>query len=50
MTPKEFVEYAEAIYRPSAKLISLAPANKPDWKPAQGNLMNLGQLLHHLST
>lgn len=50
MTPKEFVEYAEAIYRPSAKLISLAPAGKLDWKPAQGDSMSLGQLLHHLST
>ncbi len=50
MTPKEFIEYAETIYRPTAKLISLAPAEKLDWKPAQGNYMSLGQLLHHLST
>ena len=50
MTPKEFAEYAEAIHRPSAKLISLAPASKPDWKPGPGNIMSLGQLLHHLST
>lgn len=49
MTPKEFVGYAEAIHRPSAKLVSLAPANKLDWKPAPGTFMNLGQLLHHLS-
>ena len=50
MTPKEFAEYAEAIHRPSAKLISLAPASKADWKPGPGNIMSLGQLLHHLST
>ena len=50
MTPKEFAEYAEAIHRPSAKLISLAPASKLDWKPGPGNVMSLGQLLHHLST
>ena len=50
MTPKEFVEYAESIYRPMAKLISLAPASKLDWKPGKGDYMNLGQLLHHLST
>jgi hypothetical protein len=50
MTPKEFAEYAEAIHRPSAKLISLAPASKLDWKPGPGNIMSLGQLLHHLST
>ena len=50
MTPKEFVEYAESIYRPTAKLISLAPASKLDWKPGKGGYMNLGQLLHHLST
>jgi len=49
MNAKQFVEYAESIYRPSAKLISLAPANKLDWKPAQGNYMTLGQLLHHLA-
>ena len=49
MNAKQFVEYAESIYRPSAKLISLAPANKLDWKPAQGDYMNLGQLLHHLA-
>ncbi|HSB80357.1 MAG TPA: DinB family protein [Candidatus Methylomirabilis sp.] len=50
MTPKQFIEYAESIYRPTAKLISLAPANKLDWKPAKGNYMSLGQLLHHLAT
>ncbi len=50
MTPKEFVEYGESIHRPSAKLISMASAGKLDWKPASGNYMNLGQLLHHLST
>ncbi len=50
MTPKEFVEYAESICRPTAKLISMAPAGKLDWKPAKGDYMNLGQLLHHLST
>ncbi len=50
MTQKEFIEYAESICRPSAKLISLAPAGKLDWKPAQGDYMSLGQLLHHLST
>lgn len=49
MTPKEFVEYAESIYRPTAKLISMAPAGKLDWKPAQ-DAMSLGQLLHHVST
>jgi uncharacterized damage-inducible protein DinB len=49
MNAKQFVEYAESIYRPSAKLISLAPANKLDWKPAQGTYMTLGQLLHHLA-
>ncbi len=49
MTPKEFVEYGESIHRPSAKLISMASAGKLDWKPASGNYMNLGQLLHHLS-
>ena len=49
MIPKEFVGYAEAIHRPSAKLVSLAPATKLDWKPAPGTFMNLGQLLHHLS-
>lgn len=50
MTPKQFIEYAESIYRPTAKLISLAPAGQLDWKPAAGNSMTLGQLLHHLST
>jgi hypothetical protein len=50
MNAKQFVEYAESIYRPSAKLISLAPAGKLDWKPAQGNYMSLGQLLHHVAT
>lgn len=50
MTPKEFIEYAESIYRPTAKLISLAPSDKLDWKPRPGNYMNLGQLLHHVST
>jgi len=50
MTPKEFIEYAESLYRPTVKLISLAPAGKLEWKPGQGNYMNLGQLLHHLST
>jgi hypothetical protein len=48
MNAKQFVEYAESIYRPSAKLISLAPANKLDWKPGKGNYMTLGQLLHQL--
>ncbi|HXZ43778.1 MAG TPA: hypothetical protein VEH53_03050, partial [archaeon] len=49
MNAKQFVDYVESIYRPSTKLISLAPPNKLDWKPAQGNYMNLGQLLHHLA-
>lgn len=50
MNAKQFAEYAEALYRPSAKLISLAPATKLDWKPASGNYMTLGQLLHHIAT
>src|SRR5574337_89608 len=50
MNAKQFVEYAESIYRPSAKLISLAPSGKLDWKPAHGNYMSLGQLLHHVAT
>jgi hypothetical protein len=49
MNAKQFVEYAESIHRPSAKLISLAPAGKLDWKPAPGNYMTLGQLLHHVA-
>jgi hypothetical protein len=36
MNAKQFVDYAESIYRPSTKLISLAPASKLDWKPAHG--------------
>ena len=49
MNAKQFVEYADSIYRPSAKLISLAPADKLDWQPGKGNYMTLGQLLHHLA-
>ena len=49
MNAKQFAEYAESIHRPSAKLILLAPANKLDWKPGEGNYMSLGQLLHHLA-
>jgi hypothetical protein len=49
MTPEQFIEYAESIYRPTVKLISLAPAGKLDWKPMPGNVMTVGQLLHHLS-
>ncbi len=49
MTPQEFVEYAESLCPPTLKLISLAPAGKLDWRPAPGNYMTLGQLLHHLA-
>ncbi len=49
MNAKQFAEYAGSLYPPSAKLISLAPADRLDWKPGKGNYMSLGQLLHHLS-
>ncbi len=49
MTPQEFVQYAESLHPPTLKLISLAPAGKLDWRPAPGNYMTLGQLLHHLA-
>jgi hypothetical protein len=49
MRPEQFIEYAESIYRPTVKLISLVPAGKLDWRPYPGDFMTLGQLLHHLS-
>jgi hypothetical protein len=49
MTPRQFIEYADSLYPPTIKLISLAPAGKADWRPAPGNYMTLGQLLHHLA-
>ncbi len=49
MTPQEFIQYAESLYPPTVKLISLAPASKLDWAPAKENYMTLGQLLHHLA-
>ncbi len=44
-----FLSFYKGIHRPSAKLISLAPADSLAWRPAEANMMNLGQLLRHLA-
>jgi uncharacterized damage-inducible protein DinB len=44
-----FLSFFKGIHRPSAKLISLAPADKLGWRPADVNMMTLGQLLRHLA-
>ncbi|MBI3961693.1 MAG: DinB family protein [Deinococcus sp.] len=49
MNLEQFGKYVEEVYRPTASLISLAPAKKLDWKPGE-KFWVLGQLLNHLST
>ena len=44
-----FLSFYKGIHRPSAKLISLAPAEKVGWRPADVNMMTLGQLLRHVA-
>ena len=44
-----FLSFYKGIHRPSAKLISLTPADSLAWRPAEANMMNLGQLLRHLA-
>ncbi len=44
-----FLSFYKSIHRPSAKLISLAPPDSLAWRPAEANMMNLGQLLRHLA-
>ena len=48
MDKAEFLGFYKTIHRPSAKLIGLAPADSLAWRPAEANMMNLGQLLRHL--
>ena len=45
-----FLSFYKGIHRPSARLISLAPPERLAWKPADVNMMTLGQLLKHLAT
>ena len=45
-----FLSFYKGIHRPSAKLMSLAPEDSLSWRPAEANMMNLGQLLRHLPT
>ncbi len=44
-----FLSFYKSIHRPSARLIGLAPADSLAWRPAEANMMNLGQLLRHLA-
>jgi hypothetical protein len=44
-----FLSFYKGIHRPSAKLIGLAPEDSLSWRPAEANMMNLGQLLRHLA-
>ena len=48
MTKNEFYDAVMDTYRPAAKLISMVPADKLDWRPGP-TFMNLGQLILHLS-
>jgi len=49
MEKAEFLSFYRGIHRPSAKLIGLAPEDSLSWRPAEANMMNLGQLLRHLA-
>ncbi len=44
-----FLTFYMGIHRPSAKLVGLAPEDSLAWRPAEANMMNLGQLLRHLA-
>ena len=44
-----FLSFYKGIHRPSVKLISLAPEESLFWRPAEANMMNLGQLLRHVA-
>jgi uncharacterized damage-inducible protein DinB len=50
MDTKGLAQYANQVYRATAGLMKLAPAEKLGWRPsATNNWMTLGQLLAHLT-
>jgi len=50
MDLKGYIGYMDKLRRPTETLMKMAPADKIDWKPAEGNYFTLGQVLEHLST
>ena len=50
MDLKGFISYMDKIRRPTETLMKMAPPDKLDWKPMEGNFLTLGQVLEHLGT
>ncbi len=50
MDIKGFISYMDKLRRPTETLMKMAPQDKLDWKPAEGNFLTLGQVLDHLTT
>jgi len=50
MDTKGLLQYANQVYKATAGLMKLAPADKLNWRPSgTNNWMTLGQLLDHLA-
>ena len=49
MDIKGFIGYMDKLRPSTEALIKIAPADKIDWKPMEGNFLTLGQVLDHLT-
>jgi len=50
MDIKGFISYMDKLRRPTETLMKMAPPDRLDWKPAEGNFLTLEQVLDHLTT
>ena len=50
MDIKGFIGYMDKLRPSTEKLMKMAPTDKLDWKPMEGNFLTLGQVLEHLTT
>ena len=50
MDIKGFIGYMDKLRPSTETLMKMAPPDKLDWKPAEGNYLTLGQVLEHLTT
>ena len=50
MDIKGFIGYMDKLRPSTETLMKMAPKDKLNWKPAEGNFLTLGQVLEHLTT
>jgi len=50
MDIKGFIGYMDKLRPSTETLMKMAPPDKLDWKPMEGNFLTLGQVLDHLTT